>query len=93
MSEHEHALPTGPFGYGVCEDCGTAVQRRVLARGHECDPERYAARQAARLHWPRSGFDAALGAWLDTPAGRFAQFDARRRVAGAPPPARPGDAA
>jgi len=91
MSEHEHALPTGPFGYGVCEGCGTAVQLRVLSRGHDCDPDRYAERQAERLHWRRSGFDTAFAAWLATPAGRFAQFDARR-IDGTPPAARPDEA-
>jgi hypothetical protein len=77
---------SGPLGYAVCPGCGIAVQRRVLASGHECDPQRYAAHQASRLHWKRHGFDDAVHAWLATPAGRFAQHYARRR------PWRPGEA-
>ena len=82
-------IPTGPFGYRVCEGCGVAVQRR-LAEEHRCDPERYAARQASRLHWRRAGFEDALARWLETPSGRFAQYDARRLVGPAAP--RPGEA-
>jgi hypothetical protein len=73
-------LPDGPFGYGVCAGCGVAVQRRLLVAGHECDSDRYADHQASRLHWTRAGFDEALHRWLDSPAGRFAQFYARRIV-------------
>jgi hypothetical protein len=68
------------FGYTVCAGCGVAVQRRVLADGHECGPERYARHQAARLHWKRHGFDDAVRSWLATPAGRFAEYCARRTV-------------
>jgi hypothetical protein len=82
-------FPSGPFGYRVCESCGVAVQRR-LADDHSCDPERYAARQASRLHWHRAGFDDALARWLETPSGRFAEFYARRLVGAAVP--RPGEA-
>ena len=66
--------PSGPFGYATCTGCGVAVQRRVLPDGHDCEPERYARHQALR-------FDEALGAWLATPAGAFARFYARRRLA------------
>jgi hypothetical protein len=83
-------IPRGPFGYGVCDGCGVAIQRR-LADGHVCDSERYAAHQAARLHWRRAGFDDALNGWLGTPSGRFAEYYARRMVHGAPAP-RPGGA-
>jgi hypothetical protein len=83
-------VPSGPFGYRACDECGVAVQRR-LAASHVCDPDRYAAHQSSRLHWQRAGFDDALRRWLETPAGRFAQHYARRLVrrAGA---ARPGEA-
>jgi hypothetical protein len=77
--------PTGPFGYAACDGCGVAVRRRLLPHAHECDPERYAAHQASRLHWKRHGFEDAVRAWLASPAGRFAQFCARRAV-------RPGEA-
>jgi hypothetical protein len=71
------------LGYGVCAGCGVAVQRARLASGaHACEPARYARHQIRRLHWRRSGFEDALGRWLQTPAGRLAQHDARRRVRG-----------
>jgi hypothetical protein len=91
MPEHERepvaGIPSRPLCYGVCEGCGVAIQRR-LADDHVCAPARYAAHQASRLHWRRAGFDDALSRWLQTPAGQFAQYYARR---GAPAP-RPGEA-
>jgi hypothetical protein len=94
MHEHERepaaGIPSGPLGYQVCDGCGVAIQRR-LADGHVCSPARYAAHQASRLHWRRAGFDDALSRWLQTPAGHFAQYYARRVVRGAPAP-RPGEA-
>ena len=94
MREHQRhgsdGIPSGPLGYGVCDGCGVAIQRR-LAASHVCDPDRYAAQQACRLHWRRAGFDDALCRWLQTPAGHFAQYYARRMVRGAPAP-RPGEA-
>jgi hypothetical protein len=90
MHHRSPDIPSGPFGYCVCDGCGVAIQRR-LAASHACDPARYAAHQASRLHWRRAGFDEALHRWLRTPAGRFAQYYARRIVAGRPAP-RPGGA-
>jgi hypothetical protein len=83
-------IPRGPLGYRVCDGCGVAIQRR-LTDSHVCEPGRYAAQQASRLHWGRAGFDDALRRWLQTPAGHFAQYYARRMVRGAPAP-RPGEA-
>lgn len=83
-------MPSGPFGYLVCDKCGVTIQRR-LAESHECDPARYAAWQTSRLHWKRAGFDHALRRWLATPAGTFAQYYAQRVVRGTPAP-RPGEA-
>src|SRR4051794_41857393 len=91
MHEHERELaagiPSGPFGYRVCEGCGVAIQRR-LADDHDCVPARYAAHQASRLHWRRDGFDDALSRWLQTPAGPFTPYYPRGvgRGAAAPPP-------
>jgi hypothetical protein len=56
-----------------------AIQRRALGE-HVCDAERTAARQAAKLHWRRGGFEDALASWLETPRGRFAQFYAGRMI-------------
>jgi hypothetical protein len=89
-THHAHDPPPGPFGYRVCDGCGVAIRHRV-ADSHDCDPARYAARQTSRLHWQRAGFDDALSRWLQTPAGHFAQYYARRMVRGAPAP-RPGEA-
>ena len=83
-----HSLPGGTFGYRTCPDCGATVRLSAFGE-HVCAPERYAVHQARRLHWRRSGFDEALRRWLDTPAGRFAQFYARRMLAGEPRPVRP----
>jgi hypothetical protein len=82
-------VPSGPFGYQACERCGVAIQRR-LADAHVCDPERYVAHQSSRLHWERAGFDDALRRWLATPAGRFAQYYARRLL-GSTSARRPGE--
>jgi hypothetical protein len=71
------------FGYRVCDGCGVAVRaRELLARAHDCLPDRYLAHQVRRLHWRRAGFDDALRGWLETPAGRSAQAYARLRVQG-----------
>ena len=83
-------VPSGPFGYCVCDGCGVAIQRRT-ADAHACAPDRYAAHQASRLHWKRAGFEDALRRWLETPAGGFAQYYARRLVRRTPAP-RPGEA-
>ena len=84
-------LRGGAFGYRSCRGCGATVRLSGLA-DHVCAPERYAAHQARRLHWRRAGFDEALRRWLETPAGRFAQFYARRLLAGEPRPVRPDEA-
>jgi hypothetical protein len=83
-----HDVVQRTYGYGVCADCSVAVQRFLLDRQvHACDPERYAAHQARKLHWRRAGFEDAFAGWLTTRAGRFAQFYARRLLAAG----RPGD--
>ena len=90
MHQRTGGVPSGPFGYRVCDGCGVAIQRRRSA-AHVCDPDRYAAHQATRLHWERAGFDEALRRWLETPAGHFAQYYARRLLRRRPAP-RPGEA-
>jgi hypothetical protein len=84
-------LRGGTFGYRPSRDCGATVRLSRLGE-HVCAPERYAVHQARRLHWRRAGFDEALRRWLDTPAGRFAQFYARRMLAGEHRPVRPDEA-
>jgi hypothetical protein len=95
MREHDGdwlgPVPLGPLGYAACAGCGVTVQRRILASGHDCDPVRYVDHQASRLHWKRNGFDDAVRSWLATPAGRFAEFYARRLLH-RPRAARPDEA-
>jgi hypothetical protein len=77
-----HGVVPRTYGYRVCADCGVAVQRFLLDREvHACDPERYAAHQARKLHWRRAGFEDAFAGWLRTRGGRFAQFYARHLLA------------
>jgi hypothetical protein len=73
-------FPSDP-GYATCTDCGATVLRALLAAQlHECSPERLAAYQAAKLERQYDDFEDAFVRWLVTPAGRFAQFRARRRI-------------
>jgi hypothetical protein len=61
-----------------CDRCGASVRRDLNAE-HVCDDERrhsydlFAVREEVGL------FDDQLSAWLDSPAGRFAQHEAARR--------------
>jgi len=73
-------MTSDTFGYRVCNGCGIAVQARLLVTSsHDCPPDRYVAHQARRLHWRSGGFEDAVRRWLETPAGRFAEFYAHRR--------------
>jgi hypothetical protein len=60
-----------------CEHCGRSL-RRSLAGEHVCDEERRLDYAVFLAGGGLRGFDDELSAWLDTPAGRFAQFDAAR---------------
>jgi hypothetical protein len=62
-----------------CPDCGESVPVAPEAPGHVCDAER---RLDFRLVELRAGIDRVeddLGAWLETPAGRFARWLAERK--------------
>lgn len=74
------ALP--PPRHLPCERCGASVLRAAAAE-HACDEERLHAYAVFQLRGELQGFDDELAAWLDSPAGRFAQYDAARRR---PPP-------
>ena len=73
-------FPSDP-GYATCTECGATVLRALLAAQlHECSPERLAAYQAAKIERQSDGFEDAYRSWLRTPAGRYAEFRARRRI-------------
>jgi hypothetical protein len=61
-----------------CADCGASVKREELA-AHECDAERRLDHQLLQLRPEIAQFDDALGAYLDSPDGRFDVWYAERR--------------
>ena len=66
-----------------CTECGASV--RVNAReGHTCDPERRLEYHLFQLRDEVAGFDLGLGAYLDSPQGRFEQWLAERERRRAP---------
>ncbi|HEY6961592.1 MAG TPA: hypothetical protein VI408_06870 [Gaiellaceae bacterium] len=67
----------GAFGYTTCPDCGTSVGLG-MHDGHRCD-ERHRRDHAERLAVAEMElFEFELHAWLETPQGRFAAWDAER---------------
>lgn len=75
------ALP--PPRFTPCERCGASVERDV-ADGHVCERERLVEYALFQMRDRIVSFDEDLGAWLDTPQGRFESFYAsyRRLTAG-----------
>ena len=61
-----------------CADCGASVARGELEQ-HQCDEERKLDHRLLQLRHEIAGFDDALGAYLDSPAGRFDAWYAERR--------------
>jgi hypothetical protein len=60
-----------------CPDCGASVHVAESER-HSCDPERRLEYHLFQLRDEVAGFDRGLGAYLDSPRGRFAQWLAER---------------
>ena len=60
-----------------CPDCGQSVPCGEES-SHVCDEERRLDYALFQLRSEVEGFDGALGAWLDSPAGRFAAWLAER---------------
>jgi hypothetical protein len=61
-----------------CAECGaslTAADRDL----HVCDPERRLEYRIFQLREEVASLDESLGAYLDTPQGRFAQWLAERQ--------------
>ena len=68
-----------------CVECGASVGRPDR-ESHVCDDERVLEYRLFQLRDGVAAFDADLGAWLSTPAGRFERWYAergRRRAGGA----------
>ncbi len=60
-----------------CDRCGASVDRARAAE-HLCDEERRLDYELFHLRDELERFEDGLGAWLDTPAGRFERFYAER---------------
>jgi hypothetical protein len=60
-----------------CTECGASVHLRERG-GHTCDPERRLEYHLFQLRDEVAGFDHGLGAYLDSPQGRFEQWLAER---------------
>ena len=61
-----------------CADCGASVPRGDQET-HRCAPERRLVFTMFQLRSEVDEFDRTLGAYLDSPHGRFEQWDAERR--------------
>ena len=60
-----------------CPECGASVARGD-AEAHACDEERRLDYLVHQHQDELERFDGELGAWLDSPAGRFAAWLAER---------------
>ncbi len=63
--------------YIACADCGACVPR-AEADDHVCDEERLLDYQLVRLRPDIARFEAELGEWLSTGAGKFECYYAER---------------
>lgn len=64
--------------YISCDDCGASVAR-AESGGHECDPERLLDYQIFHLRDEVARLESELGAYLDSPEGRFESWCAERQ--------------
>ena len=60
-----------------CAECGASVRATDRER-HTCDPERRLEYRIFQMRDEVAGLDLSLGAYLETPEGRFAQWLAER---------------
>ena len=70
------ALP--PPTHMPCPECGGSVPRGK-EEAHQCEPERRLDFTMFQLRAEVDAFDHSLGEYLDSPLGRFEQWDAERR--------------
>ena len=64
--------------YVSCDDCGASVARDESGR-HECDPERRLDFVIFQLRDEVARLDVELGAYLDSPNGRFESWYAEHQ--------------
>jgi hypothetical protein len=60
-----------------CAECGASVRAGERER-HTCDPERRLEYRIFQMRDEVARLDISLGAFLETPEGRFAQWLAER---------------
>ena len=60
-----------------CDDCGESVSR-AERNAHACDVERRLDYELFQLHAEVASFDEEFGVYLESPAGRFADWYAAR---------------
>ena len=60
-----------------CAECGASVRAGERER-HTCDPERRLEYRIFQMRDEVAGLDLSLGAYLETPEGKFAQWLAER---------------
>lgn len=63
-----------------CPDCGASLERLERAH-HVCERERWLDYQLFQLREELAAYDTQLGAYLDSPQGRFELWYAARRRA------------
>jgi hypothetical protein len=61
-----------------CDECGVSVAK-YERDWHVCMPEDRSRFQAFQLRGELAGFEDELAAYLATPHGQFAEWDAERR--------------
>ena len=71
------AIPFPQPRYMPCAECGAAVERAGKEE-HVCDRARLLDFQMFQLRGEVAALDAELGAWFDTPQGRFELWWAER---------------
>ncbi len=72
------SLQLPPPAHVPCSECGASVPRGK-EDAHRCEPERRLDYVMFELRTEVEGFDRSLGAYLESPRGRFEQWDAERR--------------
>jgi hypothetical protein len=61
-----------------CTQCGTSIERSARDE-HECRRDDIVRFELFRLRYEIAAFDDQLGAFMSSPQGRFAVWDAERR--------------
>ena len=72
------SLELPPPAFTPCTDCGASVARGK-EETHRCEPERRLDYTMFQLRWEVDAFDRSLNEYLDSPRGRFEQWDAQQR--------------